>query len=327
MHTRFDAAVIPVFRVSLLRLLACVAVVMMLTIAGCTRLPGVGETPLKPRDYSELEGYLVQHPTDVDQFRALGPFTFTVNKDLDIAYAPRTSVKADLYVSGHPDKAPLLVIAHGHDATKEAHSLQAMHLASWGVHTLVLQLPKTGPWPENGRKLAAIVRAVKAAPRRFDPKVDVQRIILAGHSFGGVAVSFALSEGLPVMGAVLLDPATMERGMPGVLAKITQPVMVLGADRSVSQTRNRDTFYRNIRRGVAEISMKEASHEDGQYPSQWSLEGHGGDSYTTEEGQITFVSALTASVLSLSSTGGFDQAWASFQVGVNNGRFADPRRK
>ena len=290
-------------------------------------MPGTGDTTLKPKDMVELEEILVKKPIEVDQFRLRGPFAVSKRENIRISHAPKGYVMSDLYLSAHPDPGPLLIIVHGYDASKEAHALQGLHLASWGVHTLTVQLPKAGPWLDNGRRLAALVRAIRQAPRMLDTRIDMNRIILAGHSFGGVAVSVALAEGVPVRGAVLLDPATKERGMPALLAKVTQPVMVLGADRQVSMTRNRDTFYRYIRRNVFEISMREASHEDGQYPSQAVVDGSGVDSYVTEEGQVAFVSALTASVLSLSSTASFEQAWRSFDEGLKSGRFADPKQK
>ena len=310
--------------------LPCVLAILfvcLLMVAGCTRMPGTGDTTLKPKDMGELEEILVQKPIEVDQFRLRGPFGVSKRDNIRLNYAPKAAIVADLYLSAHPDPGPLLIIVHGYDASKEAHALQGFHLASWGVHTLTVQLPKAGPWLENGRRLAALVRMIRQSPKLLDTRIDMNRIILAGHSFGGVAVSVALSEGVSVTGAVLLDPATKERGMPALLAKIAQPVMVLGADRQVSQTRNRDTFYRYIRRNVFEISMRDASHEDGQYPSQSVVDGAGVDSYVTEEGQVTFVSALTASVLSLSSTGSFQQAWRSFDEGLKSGRFADPKQK
>jgi hypothetical protein len=57
-------------------------------------------------------------------------------------------------------KAPLVIVLHGYDNAKEDHAFQAMHLASWGMHSLALNLPKRGPWIANGRTLAALVDAI-----------------------------------------------------------------------------------------------------------------------------------------------------------------------
>src|SRR4030095_11638447 len=86
-------------------------------------------------------------------------------------------------------------------------------------------------------------------------------------------------------------------------------------------------FFRFIRSGVAEISIRNASHEDAQYPSEYALQAFGIDPYTTEELQITFASALTAAAFSLSSTGKFDYAWQSFGDALESGRVFKARKK
>ena len=47
----------------------------------------------------------------------------------------------------------------------------------------------------------------------------------------------------------------------------------------------------------------------------------------TEEAQITFVSALTASAFGLAATGGLDYAWNSFENALKNGMYFNARRK
>src|SRR5207342_632078 len=118
----------------------------------------------------------------------------------------------------------LVIILHGFDSSKEDHSYQAMHLASWGMHSLSLQLPNKGPWVSNGKTLAKIVRFIYRWPEIFDDHVDVNKIILVGHSFGGAAVAVALADGAPATGAILLDPAAISRELPGYLSRIKKPV-------------------------------------------------------------------------------------------------------
>ena len=204
-------------------------------------------------------------------------------------------------------KRPLVIFLHGYGNTKEAHTFQAMHLASWGMHSLAVQLPNTGPWIRNGRTLAKIVSFIYRWPEIIDSRIDVNKIILVGHSFGGAAVAVALADGAPAAGGILLDPAVVGSDFPKYLRQIDKPVMLLGADEFVSLTRNRDYFYRFIRSGFSEISIKDAAHEDAQYPADVGL--------ATEELQVTFVSALTAAALSLSANGNFDYAWTSFSDG------------
>ncbi len=81
-----------------------------------------------------------------------------------------------------------------------------------------------------------------------------------------------------------LDPAFENAELPKFLRKIAAPVMVLGADERISEARNRENFYRFIRAGVHEVSIRDATHEDAQYPSAFAS--------TTEEAQITYASAI-----------------------------------
>jgi len=150
-------------------------------------------------------------------------------------------------------------------------------------------------------------------------RFDVNKIILVGHSFGGAAVAVALAEGAPAAGGILLDPAAISRDLPAYLRKISKPVVILGADEKISMARNRDYFYRSVRTGISEVSIREASHEDAQYPAATGV--------ATEELQVTFVSALTASAFSLSASGNFDYAWASFGDAFGNGKLFNAKKK
>lgn len=296
-------------------------------VSGCVRLPVTEQTLLKPRTVAELQGYLLSQKADVDLFRLRGPFDVATHKNHELRLSASERISSDLFLSAPAEKAPLVIFLHGHDSSKEAHAYQAMHLASWGMHSLTLQLPNNGPWVGNGRTLGRIVGFVQRAPEVIDRRIDVNKIILVGHSFGGASVVVALGEGAAAAGGILLDPAAIGRDLPKFLQQINKPVMVLGADDEVAPTRNRDYFYRYIRSGIAEVSIRDAAHEDAQYPSEFSLQNFGIDPYSTEALQVTFVSALTAAALSLSSTGTFDYAWASFGAVFNNGKFFNARKK
>jgi pimeloyl-ACP methyl ester carboxylesterase len=187
------------------------------------------------------------------------------------------------------------------------------------MHCLALQLPNNGPWVNNGKTLANIVNFIHRSPEIIAGRVDANKIILVGHSFGGASVAVALAERASAAGGVLLDPAAISRDLPAFLGQVNKPVILLGADEHVSSARNRDYFYRFIRSDIAEVSIKHATHEDAQFPSRYA--------HSTEELQITFVSALTAAAFSLSSTGKLDYAWSSFRDGLENGKFFNARRK
>jgi pimeloyl-ACP methyl ester carboxylesterase len=309
------------------RYLTVFVLISIALVAGCARSPGTGQTSLKPDTVAELRTYLLDHPADLELFRLRGPFAVAVHNDHELRLSPTERIDADLYLAAPAEKLPLVIFLHGYDSSKEAHAHQALHAASWGMHSLSVQLPNKGSWAANGRTLARIVAFIHRAPDVLGKRVDVDRIILVGHSFGGSAVAVALAEGARAAGGVLLDPAAVGRDLPKSLQKIDKPVMVLGADEDMSYARNRDFFYRFIRSSVAEVSIRGATHEDAQYPSEHALRNGGIDPGTTEESQITFVAALTAAAFGLSATGTFDSAWKSFGAVFDNGKFFNARKK
>ena len=293
---------------------------------GCARVPTTEVTTLKAASLSELQAHLLNHKADLEQFRLRGPFAVATHEDHELRLSPTERIKTDLFLAAPSEKAPLVIFLHGHDSSKEDHAYQAMHVATWGMHCLALQLPNNGPWVNNGRLLARIVNSIQRSPEIVDRRIDVNRIVLVGHSFGGAAVAVALAEGARAAGGILLDPAADSKELPGFLKKINSPVMVLGADEEVFEALNRSYFYRFIRSGIAEISVRDATHEDAQYPSELA-KASGFDSPTTEELQLTFVSALTSAAFSLATTGKLDYAWTSFGGAVQSGKFINPRKK
>ena len=137
----------------------------------------------------------------------------------------------------------------------------------------------------------------------------------------------ALAERAPAAGGILLDPAGVGKEMPAFLRKVAKPVMVIAADERVSRVRDRGLFYEIIRSGVAEVSIRDAHHEDAEFPLEPAAQGPGSDSSATEELQITFVSALTSVAFSLGATGKLDYAWTSFGEALQNGKLFDALRK
>ena len=295
---------------------------------GCgRRFPETQVTPIKAPDPAELQRYLLSHKPDVAQFRLRGPFAVIERKDLEIPLASGLTMEADLYLCAPARRAPLVIVLHGLANSKEDHAFQAMHLASWGMHGLALDLPKQGPWIANGRNVAKLVDAIYRTPQLVDERIDAHKIILAGHSYGATAVAAALGEGARALGGILLDPAGIGRQLPQSLRRITVPVMVIGADEDIWPTRNRGQFFRFIPAAVGEISIRDTVHEDAQYPNQHTLRAFQDQPDDTEEAQIAFVSALTASAFGLAATGGIDYAWTSFESAIKNGIFFNARRK
>ena len=314
----------------MLNVLAMATVAALMLVSGCARQPTAPVTTIKAATLDDLQEQLqdgAKVKSDVEVFRSRGPFAVTTQEDRDLRLSRTERIRMDVYLAQPPEKAPLVVFVHGHDSSKRAHAYQAAHVASWGLHCVSVQLPRQGPWLGNGRMLTRIVRFIHRSPAAIDPRVDPNRIILVGHSFGASAVAIALAEGAPVAGAILLDPAGVGRELPQFLRKVDKPVMVLGADDELSYARNREYFYDYVRRRIAEVSIRDATHEDGQYPSEVAVRNFGFDPDTSEEAQMSFVSALTTAAISLSTSGNFDYAWTSFDPGFKDGRLFNQRRK
>ena len=302
--------------------------VLLAVLAACSRqTPDPGITPIKVANPVELQKYLLTHKPELDVFRLRGPFRVTTLQDVAIKITPQESVNADLYLCAVAQNVPLVILLHGHGNSKDDHIFQALHVATWGMHAMTVQLPNHGPWIANGRTLARLVSAIHESPEIVDGHIDATKIILAGHSFGATAVSAALGEGAPALAGILLDPAGIGRQLPSLLKKVHAPVMLIGADDEVWPTRNREYFFRFIPTGIAEISIRDAVHEDAQYPTEHPLQPPQEGPIATEESQVTFVSALTAAAFSLSATGNLDYAWASFGDVFRNGRFFNARKK
>ncbi|MDP2707544.1 MAG: hypothetical protein Q8O70_08590, partial [Burkholderiales bacterium] len=113
-------------------------VAWLVLIGGCARLLPTDKTPLKLKTLSELRGYLLTHKADLDQFRLRGPFAVSEQNDYELRLSTTERINTDLFLSAPAEKAPLVIFLHGHDSSKEAHAYQAMHLASWGMHSLAL---------------------------------------------------------------------------------------------------------------------------------------------------------------------------------------------
>jgi len=257
------------------------AIAWLALASGCARLPVTGITSLKPATLSELVETVLRHKADVDEFRLRGPFDVATHKDHELRLSATERIDADLYLSAPAEKAPLVILLHGNDYSKDDHAYQALHLATWGMHSLAVQLPKDGPWVGNGRTLARMVTLIHRQPEIIDSRIDVNKIILVGHSFGGAAVAIALAEGAPAAGGILLDPAGIGKDFPKFLRKIDKPVMVIAADERFSPVRDRRTFYEYIRSGIAEVSIRDASHEDAQFPLEPAPQEPGADTAAT----------------------------------------------
>ncbi len=308
------------------RFAAAIAAVALLALAGsCARMPSTGVTAIEFRpdaatrelQSETVRAQVVERNIGVDQFRLRGPFEASVRSGETIRLSARERIPADFYISALGNNAPLAILLHGYGNGRADHGYQGMHLATWGINSIVLQLPNRGSWVAHGRTLSRIVSYIRKRPALF-PDIDTRNILLIGHSFGASAVIHAMGQGAPAAGGVLLDPASFGSGLPAALGRVTLPVMIIGADEAVFPARGRDLFLRNVRGNAGEVSIRGAGHEDAQF----SLADDG-----SNEKQLAFLSALTAAAISISSTGRLDYAWQSYEPAIAAGRLFDARKK
>jgi dienelactone hydrolase len=272
-------------------------------------------------DVATLRQSVLDAVPSVDQFRKRGPFQAIVRRDITVTLRSKEKVRADLYVpAATVERTPLVILVHGYDNTKADHAQQGMHLATWGMHALVVQVRSRGPWVGNGTLLSRLVQHVRLDPGSIDKGIDPARIVLAGHSFGATAVVVALASGARTSGAVLLDPADAIRGLPTYLRKVRAPVAIVGADERLGSTRNRRVFYTSIGKGVSETSIADAQHDDAQFALDT-------DFNAADQAKLEFVGALTAASFSIGYTGKLDYAWSSFRDAARKGTMYGLNRK
>ncbi len=300
--------------------------VMVAVMAGCARLPEVSTTPLQPETLGKLQRHLLDHSPDIEQFRLRGPFEVTQEDDIELDSMANGPIVGDLFLSSARERAPLVILLHGHGNSRADHAYQAYHLATWGLHSLTVDLPNEGPWIDHGKTLARLVERIRRGVPRLDARIDRERIVIAGHSFGAAAVAVSLGQGAPVLGAILLDPASEFSELRGYLARVRKPVMILGADPHIGMTKNRDDFFYYVPGNVFEVSVANAHHEDAEFAFESALDIFD-SSRATRELQITFASALTSAAFSIGFTGNLEYVWNSTYDAARDGKLIGRMRK
>jgi dienelactone hydrolase len=275
----------------------------------------------------EENQHLVRQGFGLSRFQRLGDFSVSKTTDHMIWISREQGVSCDIYIPSGTHKAPVVVIQHGNESFKEAHSDQAQHLASWGFIVVTTQLPNEGQWIQNGITLAKFTKMIHQWPALLSPRVDKNRIIVVGHSFGGSAAALAAANDAPAMGIILLDPAIVSADVNLQLKHIDAPVALLGADPTVFRSRKRESFFSRIRSNIMEISIRGSTHDDATSPSLTAIKWFGIDPAVTVEHQKTFSAALLVSVISMTQTKGNRLAWNVFQPEVANGVIRDGRIK
>ncbi len=242
----------------------------------------------------------------IDRFAEKGPFAVLERLNKELSLNLDEVVVLDHFAPITTDKAPVVVISHGNFSAKAAHRDQAIRLASWGFHVLSFEVPNRDQWLGNGRRLARILGLIHRSPELLGEKVDGEKLIVVGHSFGGSASVLAIAEGAPVVGAVLLDPAVVHSRVVSAMQGVNVPVVLLGSDQKLFLARGRSKFFKNISGEMLEVTVTGAVHDDAQGPSMFSRSSLGVDPFTSRDNQKYFRSMLTVAVIGLSSSGTLD---------------------
>ena len=249
---------------------------------------------------TSLEAISFSNQTTFDTFKKVGPYSYEVEENFSIRVSRDEVVNTDVFLVKSNEKRPLLIFQHGNKAHKGVHKEQAKRAASWGFNVLTVEQPNVKRWITNGKVLGSLTKLIYSWPQLLNNNFDRDNIVLVGHSFGGSAASIAAGSGAPVKGIILLDPALVSKKVIPFLRKIKSNVVLLGADRKVFKSRRRNKFYRNIKKNMIEVSIKDSTHNDAQYPNLFSLKQTLGLEHATNiERQNTFTSAIITAAFSM----------------------------
>lgn len=278
---------------------------------GCTT-PNPANSQSVATHWQRLIEQVESKTTSAAEFGHAGPFETREVLDYQVPLTPSDKVVVDLFTPVIVDSGPLILMVHGNKFNKLVHGSQCRHLASWGFHCAAVEVPNEGQWLSNGRRVEKLVRIIHSFPSLLSDKIDVNRIILAGHSFGGSAVTIAAGRKAPIAGLILLDPAVVHPTVQNYMENVTTPVILLGADPGVFTSRKRKLFYRNISGPMSEVSITGATHNDAQMPSI-SQVGWGFDMTTTARYQEVFLQTIVASAFSIGGFNNVQFAWKAFE--------------
>ncbi len=290
------------YRLFILTVLVCAETLACQSIADKTRAESYTG--------SSKEELLLSIPQDLGKLAALGPYNTQVFRNIPITLSPNDQIVADFFETQSQQIKPILIISHGNKSSKNSHFEQAKQIASWGINVLTVSFPNTGQWLKNGNRLLKVSQIVSKTPWIFSSHINPEKIIIAGHSFGGSATAIAMGSEAPALGAILLDPALYSKSVIGKLRQITKPMILIGADPRVFKSRERATFYNETRGPMYEISIKDAYHDDAQNPSIRQVTNiFSYDPLVSQDRQKLFAAAITLSVLSLANNGELQAAW------------------
>jgi dienelactone hydrolase len=242
----------------------------------------------------------------MSRFGDSGPFTVQSRFNRELTIDLDEAIILNHFAPVTADKAPVVVISHGNFSGKAAHREQSARLASWGFHVLSFEMPNRDQWLSNGRRLTRLLNLIHRNPELLGERVDADRMVVVGHSFGGSAAILAIAEGAPVIGGVLLDPAVVHSRVTRAMRSVNLPIVLLGADRKLFVARGRQNFSKKLGGEILEVTVPGAVHDDAQGPSMFSRSSLGVDPFTSRANQTYFAAMLTTAVIGLTSSGTVD---------------------
>jgi dienelactone hydrolase len=264
---------------------------------------------------------VINRGMDYRAFSKDGPYKIIISKNVSTNLPNGSTVLVDIHKPDTAQPIPLIIFSHGNHSDKDAHRNQARRLASWGFASVTLKLPNRDQWLTNGKRISEIVKTFYNNPNLVASNMIVNKILLAGHSFGGSAVTLAAAMETPVAGIILLDPAVVHPKVIDMIKRVKPPVILIGADASVFRSKKRRDFFANMTSEMCEISVAGATHDDAQDPSMFEKSALGTDPFTDDARRAVFTSSIVAAAISLSSSGAtlpFRQFIAS---GLNDNTF------
>jgi pimeloyl-ACP methyl ester carboxylesterase len=245
------------------------------------------------RTFGQIEKILKNIRPNIDEFKHSGPIPINVETQLTLSLPGGQSLSYDsIAPKVKSASGPLVILIHGNRSYKEAHRYQAEHLASFGFQVFIPQLPTSEVWSTNGIIIKDFVDVLVKKEAENKP-------ILVGHSFGGSAITMAAYLGTSISGLVYIDPAIFNNTVANLLWNTRVPAILIGADPRVYRSKKRWLFRQKYGGSFFELSVKGATHNDGQYPSMFALSHYGLDPRVSEKNQKLISFLITASVFSL----------------------------
>jgi hypothetical protein len=271
--------------------------------------------------FKDISAELKQDIESLYKVRFEGPLKTIDQFDLSLKLNKDEQIIFDYSRPLNDESAPLVIFHHGNKYIKEAHWNQARMLSSWGFHAITIQSKNEYNWINNGRRLHYLVNLISKSPGIISPNIDQTNIILAGHSFGGSAVTVAASLNKKVKGVILLDPAVVSNSVYSHQKNVESPTILLGADEKVFLSRRRPSFMANIPSLIHEVSVKGATHNAAQNPT---ITEHiwGFDPTTSKRNIFTFTHLITASAFALSNHDHLENLENLFETLKRHGRLS-----